>query len=600
MYEVNSYYQNDYKIVSKRETIYKNNNAIVLNIESEVKECRCPKCGTLCKTSYIGRYERCIEDVPYNFQSIWLHVHAHKFECMNPNCEKKYFDEVLPFARKNKVKTDNFIQFILTLSIFMSASATSLILSLLGTSVSADIIDSIISKIAIKDNVNVEDIGVDDVSKRKGQTYLTAIYDLSDHHLIALLEGRDAESFKEWLKKHPKVKVVARDRANAYAAAINEILPNCTQVADRFHLFQNLIEYLKDIFYKEIPDKIFIKEGVILDKVPKKVAKEIADIDEGKLASFTYDNSAPINENGEVIIFNNKSRDVDSKQYKEDAEARINKKKLIMKVRNDLKDKDKKDYDNIAKDNGICKQTLIKYKNMTKDEVKNFDKIHNYKKGKTKMDNYMNIIYKMLKDNIPQEYIFAYVKSNGYDGSDRYLFTYINMIARNNGFDYKIRTTFITEVYPSNITIITKYELLKYLLTLDENKKKNLDIERNAEIIFKKYPIAKQVQVLFKDFHYVMFSANPDNLDLFIDIYNDLIPSFCNGIKKDIAPVKNAISYEINSGFVEGNNNKFKLIKRILYGKSNLVNLFKKCYLGFMSTLDTFDISLIVEDVLNS
>ena len=186
--------------------------------------------------------------------------------------------------------------------------------------------------------------------------------------------------------------MVARDRANAYAAAINEILPNCTQVADRFHLFQNLIEYLKDIFYKEIPDKIFIKEGVILDKVPKKVAKEIADIDEGKLASFTYDNSAPINENEEVIIFNNKSRDVDSKQYKEDAEARINKKKLIMKVRNDLKDKDKKDYDNIAKDNGICKQTLIKYKNMTEDEVENFDKIHNYKKGKTKMDNYMNLL----------------------------------------------------------------------------------------------------------------------------------------------------------------------------------------------------------------
>lgn len=472
MYEVNSYYQNDYKIVSKRETIYKNNNAIVLNIESEVKECRCPKCGTLCKTSYIGRYERCIEDVPYNFQSIWLHVHAHKFECMNLNCEKKYFDEVLPFARKNKVKTDNFIQFILTLSIFMSASATSLILSLLGTSVSADIIDSIISKIAIKDNANVENIGVDDVSKRKGQTYLTAIYDLNDHHLIALLEGRDAESFKEWLKKHPKVKIVARDRANAYAAAINEILPNCTQIADRFHLFQNLIEYLKDIFYKEIPDKIFIKDGVILDKVPKKVAKEIADIDEEKLTSFTYDNSAPINENGEVIMFNNKSRNVDSKQYKEDAEARINKKKLIMKVRNDLKDKDEKDYYNIAKDNGICRQTLIKYKNMTEDEVENFDKIHNYKKGKTKMDNYMNIIYKMLKDNIPQEYIFAYVKSNGYDGSDRYLFTYINMIARNNGFDYKIRTTFITEVYPSNITIITKYELLKYLLTLDENKKK--------------------------------------------------------------------------------------------------------------------------------
>ena len=70
MYEVNSYYQKGYKIIEKRETIYKNNNTIILNIESEVKECKCPKCGMLCKTSYIGRYERCIEDVPYNFQSI--------------------------------------------------------------------------------------------------------------------------------------------------------------------------------------------------------------------------------------------------------------------------------------------------------------------------------------------------------------------------------------------------------------------------------------------------------------------------------------------------------------------------------------------------
>jgi len=32
------------------------------------------------------------------------------------------------------------------------------------------------------------------------------------------------------------------------------------------------------------------------------------------------------------------------------------------------------------------------------------------------------------------------------------------------------------------------------------------------------------------------------------------------GIKKDIAPVKNAISFDESSGFVEGNNNKFKLI----------------------------------------
>ena len=97
-----------------------------------------------------------------------------------------------------------------------------------------------------------------------------------------------------------------------------------------------------------------------------------------------------------------------------------------------------------------------------------------------------------------------------------------------------------------------------------------------------------------------MFSASPNNLDEFIKKYQDDVTSFCNGLKKDIAPIKNAISYEINSGFVEGNNNKFKLIKRIVYGKSKLCNLLKRSYISFMSTLNDFDISTIVEDILAS
>ena len=45
-------------------------------------------------------------------------------------------------------------------------------------------------------------------------------------------------------------------------------------MADRFHLFQNLLEYLKDIFKEEIPNKIFIKNGEILDKATNKILKE--------------------------------------------------------------------------------------------------------------------------------------------------------------------------------------------------------------------------------------------------------------------------------------------------------------------------------------
>ena len=54
------------------------------------------------------------------------------------------------------------------------------------------------------------------------------------------------------------------------------------------------------------------------------------------------------------------------------------------------------------------------------------------------------------------------------------------------------------------------------------------------------------------------------------------VKGFIGGIEKDIALIKNAISLPNSSGFVEGNNNKFKVLKRIVYGRSGLVNLEKK------------------------
>lgn len=600
MYTINSYYKDNYKIINIRETVFKRKKVLILDIDSEVRECKCPKCGELCKTSNVGTYFRDIEDVPYNFESIWLHIHTHKYICTNETCEKKYFDEVLPFARKNKVKTDNFIQFILTLSIFLSSTSTSLILSLLGTTVSPDVVDNIIKKIVIKDNINIEEIGVDDVAIRKGQSYATAIYDLNDHHLIALLDGRDATSFEEWLKKHPKIRTVARDRASAYATAINKVLPDCIQVADRFHLFQNLIEYLKNVFYSQVPEKIFIKDGRILDEPVKKVVKELNSIDNNKLNLLNYDNTIPIDDYGNEIKFDNKKRDFDSKQYQVQKQRRITKKEMIIKLRKRLKDSNCYKMKDIAEEFEISLISLKKYKNMTDEEVDNIDKIREYKKSISKMDGYSNIIYKMLRDNISHEYIYAYVKLKGCKASNRYILDYINLLAKNNGFDYKSKNTFVELEYPSDVTVITRYDLLKYLLTLDENKQKNYTIQKNIELIYEKYPIAKQIKTAFKDFHDVMFSAEPDNIDIFIELYKEFFPKFCNGLKKDIAPVKNAISFEINSGFVEGNNNKFKLTKRIVYGKSKLCNLFKRNYISFLSTLDSFDISVMVNDILSS
>ena len=103
------------------------------------------------------------------------------------------------------------------------------------------------------------------------------------------------------------------------------------------------------------------------------------------------------------------------------------------------------------------------------------------------------------------------------------------------------------------------------------------------------------VETVFKNFHIIIMGNSPEKIDAFIEQYEESrISTFCNGLKKDIAPVKNAISHPESSGFVEGNNNKFKLIKRIVYGRSGLVNLSKKCKLAFMPKDETFNLCSLI------
>ena len=67
-----------------------------------------------------------------------------------------------------------------------------------------------------------------------------------------------------WLK--PEIEVVSRDRAGAYADAVKRALPHATQIADRYHLVQNLRDHLQQFLDRkrtclpEVED-ILLKEG---------------------------------------------------------------------------------------------------------------------------------------------------------------------------------------------------------------------------------------------------------------------------------------------------------------------------------------------------
>ena len=62
------------------------------------------------------------------------------------------------------------------------------------------------------------------------------------------------------MRKIKQVKLVTRDRAGSYAAAISEMLPTAIQVADRFHLYQNLLIAVKEALNGIVPERIWIAD----------------------------------------------------------------------------------------------------------------------------------------------------------------------------------------------------------------------------------------------------------------------------------------------------------------------------------------------------
>lgn len=91
-------------------------------------------------------------------------------------------------------------------------------------------------------------VGVDDWAWRRGHHYGTIICDLERSEVIDILPDREVATVVEWLKAHPSIEIITRDRAKCYREAATTGAPQAVQIADRWHLLKNLMDATKRVF----------------------------------------------------------------------------------------------------------------------------------------------------------------------------------------------------------------------------------------------------------------------------------------------------------------------------------------------------------------
>jgi transposase len=205
----------------------------------------CPECGRPSDRVH-SRYRRTVADLPVNGRRFVLRLTARRFFCRQPGCRRAVFCERLPgLAEPRSRSTGRLADLHRAIGFVAGGEPGSRLAEQLAAPASGDTILRRVKATPADPEPVYRYVGIDDFALRKGQTYGTILIDLERGRVIDILDGRDGPAVEAWLRAHPGVEVITRDRWTAYATAVAAGAPQATQVADRWHLLRNIREVVE-------------------------------------------------------------------------------------------------------------------------------------------------------------------------------------------------------------------------------------------------------------------------------------------------------------------------------------------------------------------
>lgn len=506
-------------------------NVFTFKTQSTSAGAICPYCGTYSEKSK-SRYLRRLQGPSLGDYQVVLHFHARIVFCNNEECSKGSFAEQ-PGAEIHRYqrRTRRLDEIVSRLCVGMSAEYAAKQFRAMNIRISPRQIIYQQKRVGLPSVENLSVIGIDDWAFRKGHSYGTIIVDQVTGNVVTLLDGREKDGLKKWLDKNPGILMVTRDRSSSYSKAISEHNEAITQIADRFHLYENLRRAIGE-YVGENYSRISGMLGAVQKEAP------------------TTSRSVKFNKVKELQAHGLSKREV-------------------------------------ARQSGVSPSCVHRYWNME-------DLSYNSRRTKHNYERYTERVEQMHANGVPLSKIYSILTEEGFEGSLRCFAQYYRYLSKPRNKDEAPRRArcagkrtiehlIFRQGLIDGVNHFNRKQSSLKPEKFESGFKPLTDVKRKITDTLLKDSTIAMICSMVKDFY---ISIKKRSLVLFEKILHKMrqchigaIESLARGIDRDIKAVRNAIIYPYSNGRVEGLNNKIKALKRIMYGRGKLGLLTKRLIL---------------------